>query len=149
MKFEKKDVEQIAGIIGADQVEWQTDHYRLKVTAEQVKRMLVLEIYPDTALGKNKGSMIVVYTNSSHLQLHNCSGFVVSEELGEVTFVGENAGFISGLVVEKEAACSLYANISRDLISSDFTRLGVEVMLSGVALSLAEDIFDPDSESDK
>ncbi len=141
MKFEKSHVDQIAAIVGADQIEWETDHYRLKVVAEQVKRMLVLEIYPETSLGKKKGSMVVVYTGGAHLQLHNCSGFVLSEELGEVTFVAETEGFISGLVVEKEAACSLYSNIARDLISSDFTRLGVEVMLSGVALSLAEGIM--------
>ena len=142
MKFEKSQVDDIARIIGADQVEWETDHYRLKVIAEQVKRMLVVEIYPETTLGKTKGSMVVVYAGGAHLQLHNCSGFVLSEELGEVTFVGETERFISGLVVEKEAACSLYSNIARDLISSDFTKLGVEVMLSGVALSLAEDIID-------
>ncbi len=141
MKFEKSQVDDIARIIGADQIEWETDHYRLKVIAEQVKRMLVLEIYPETTLGKTKGSLVVVYAGGAHLQLHNCSGFVLSEELGEVTFVGETEGFISGLVVEKEAACSLYSNIARDLISSDFTKLGVEVMLSGVALSLAEDII--------
>ena len=142
MKFEKSQVDDIARIIGADQIEWETDHYRLKVIAEQVKRMLVLEIYPETTLGKTKGSLVVVYAGGAHLQLHNCSGFVLSEELGEVTFVGETEGFISGLVVEKEAACSLYSNIARDLISSDFTKLGVEVMLSGVALSLAEDIIE-------
>jgi hypothetical protein len=142
MKFERTQIDQIAAIIGADQVEWETDHYRLKVVAEQVKRMLVLEVYPETSLGKKKGSMIVVYAGGAHLQLHNCSGFVLSDELGEVTFIGETEGFISGLVVEKEAACSLYSNIARDLISSDFTKLGVEVMLSGVALSLAEEIID-------
>jgi len=45
------------------------------------------------------------------------------------------------LVVERQAACSLYANVIRDLISGDFTKFGVEVMLSGVALSLAEEII--------
>ena len=146
MKFEKHEIDEIARVIGADSAELQTDHYRFKVVAEQVNRMLVLEVYPDITLGKNKGSLIVVYSGGAHLQLHNCSGFVVSEELGEVTFVSESQGFISGLVVEKEAACSLYSNIARDLISSDFTKLGVEVMLSGVALSLAEEIIDPEDE---
>jgi len=146
MKFEKHEIDEIARVIGAESAELQTDHYRFKVVAEQVNRMLVLEVYPDITLGKNKGSLIVVYSGGAHLQLHNCSGFVVSEELGEVTFVSESQGFISGLVVEKEAACSLYSNIARDLISSDFTKLGVEVMLSGVALSLAEEIIDTDDE---
>ena len=58
-----------------------------------------------------------------------------------MTFVAETENRISGLVVEREAACSLYAEINRDLISSDFSKFGVEVMLSGVALSLAEDLF--------
>ena len=34
-----------------------------------------------------------VYTPNAHLQLHFCSGFVVSEMLNEVTFVGEALPF--------------------------------------------------------
>jgi hypothetical protein len=79
--------------------------------------------------------------------LHNVSGYVISEELGEVTFVGEDVGKISGLVVEKDAGCAFYANVKRELISGDFTRLGVEVMLSGVALSLAEEVLEKKKES--
>ena len=95
--------------------------------------------------------LVVVYTGNSHLQLHNCSGYVVSEELGEVTFVVEKDNQLSGLVVERGASCSLYAGMNRELISSDFTNLGVEVMLSGVAMSLAEDIIDAEykEEDDK
>jgi hypothetical protein len=137
----KADVEKIKGILGSSEAVWEVDHYRLKVTQVEEKRNLVLEIYPDTALGNKRGALIVVYTGGAHLQLHNCSGYVVSEELGEVTFVAECAGRLSGLVVEREAASSLYAEVNSDLISSDFSKFGVEVMLSGVALSLAEDLF--------
>jgi hypothetical protein len=66
---------------------------------------------------------------------------VVSDELGEVTFIAETPERLSGLVVERGASCSSYSAINRELISSDFTQLGVEVMLSGVALSLAEEIL--------
>ncbi|MFH2056404.1 MAG: hypothetical protein ABIJ61_10630 [bacterium] len=144
--FKQEDIDKIAAIIGAAETGWETDHFRLKLVQREEQRSLVLEIYPDTELGKERGALIVVYTGAAHLQLHNCSGFVTSEELGEVTFVAESEDRISGLVVEREAACSLYAEINRDLISSDFSTLGVEVMLSGVALSLAEDIFDEDDE---
>lgn len=141
--FTKDDVDKIASCLGAVSVNDMKDHYRLKVFNPQEKRGLSLEIYPETSLGKKKkGAMVVVYTTGSHLQLHNLSGFVVSEELGEVTFVGESGGRIAGLVVEREAACSLYANVNRELISSDFSKFGVEVMLSGVALSLAEDLLE-------
>ncbi len=140
--FGPDELEQIRSTLAAADSSWEGDHHRFKITQTEEKRSLVLEIYPKTQLGKSSGALIVVYTGATHLQLHNCSGFVVSEELGEVTFVSEEKDKISGLVVEREAACSLYSSINRDLISSDFSKLGVEVMLSGVALSLAEELFD-------
>ncbi len=147
--FSKKDIDSIAACLKTEQVSAEKECYRLKVSHPAEKRWVTLEIYPQTSLGKKRGSMIVVYSGNSHLQLHGCSGYVISEELGEVTFVAESEGKISGLVVEREAACSLYANVNRDLISGDFTKLGVEVMLSGVALSLAEDILEAKSVSKK
>lgn len=142
MNFTKVDVEKIARVLSAEKITFEKDHFRLKVTNRDEKRILVLEMYPEIVLGKTRGMLVVVYTGNSHLQLHNCTGYVVSEELAEVTFVAENANQLSGLVVEKGASCSLYASLNRELISSDFTQLGVEVMLSGVALSLAEEVLD-------
>ncbi len=143
----KEDIEKIAGCLGHPEVSDLKDHYRLKLVKPEEKRQLSLEIYPEVALAEeSRGALVVVYTHNCHLQLHNCTGYVVSEELGEVTFVSESAGKISGLVVEREAACSLYTNVNRGLISDDFTRFGVEVMLSGVALSLTEDILKDDDQ---
>jgi hypothetical protein len=68
---------------------------------------------------------------------------VVSEVLGEVTFIAEEKGKISGLIVERQGGCSLFANVDRALVSGDFTKLGPEVMLSGIALSLTEPAFEP------
>lgn len=141
VQFTKDDAEKIASVIGAQQMIFETDHYRFKVDNTEEKRTLVMEVYPETSLGKTRGMLIVIYTGNSHLQLHNCTGYVVSEELGEVTFVSESEEKLSGLVVERGASCSQYAAINRELISSDFTQLGVEVMLSGVALSLAEEVL--------
>lgn len=143
----KEDIDKIAGCLGRPEVSDLKDHYRLKLVKPDEKRQLSLEIYPEVALDEEStGALVVVYTHNCHLQLHNCTGYVVSEELGEVTFVSESAGKISGLVVEREAACSLYTNVNRKLISDDFTRFGVEVMLSGIALSLAEDILKDDDQ---
>jgi len=140
--FTHEDISKIALCLGDPEVSDNKDHFRLKVVNHGEKRQLSLEIYPEVSLGElAKGALIVVYTQNCHLQLHDCSGYVISNELGEVTFITESPGKISGLVVEREAACSLYSNAERGLISDDFTRFGVEVMLSGVALSLAEDIL--------
>lgn len=143
VEFTDKDADRVVNVLGADNYTKHDDYYRIRLENREEKRLLTLEIYPSIQLGDTEGMLAVVYTASSHLQLHNCSGYVCSEELGEVTFVAETNGTISGLVVEQVAGCSLYAGINRKLISSDFTKLGVEVMLSGVALSLAEDIINP------
>jgi hypothetical protein len=144
VNFAEKEVARVVSVLNAAEHTWHEDHYRIRLENREERRLLTLEIYPKILLGDKEGMLVVAYTASAHLQLHNCSGFVTSEELGEVTFVAETNGTLSGLVVEQGAGCSLYAGINRKLISSDFTKLGVEVMLSGVALSLAEEIIDPE-----
>ncbi|MDD4050728.1 MAG: hypothetical protein PHR28_02360 [candidate division Zixibacteria bacterium] len=144
--FSDADAARVVAVLNADKYVFQDDHYRIRLENREEKRLLTLEIYPRILLGDREGMLVVVYTASAHLQLHHCSGYVCSEELGEVTFVAETDGTLSGIVVEQGAACSLYAGIDRRLISSDFTKLGVEVMLSGVALSLAEEIISPPKE---
>lgn len=116
--------------------------HRFEVGGVDGKYRLALEVYPNIRIGNRRGNLISVYTETAHLQLHFCSGYVVSEMLGEVTFVGEQGGTLCGLIVEKQGGCSLYANVDRSLLSGDFTQLGPEVMLSGIALSLTDTILD-------
>ncbi len=120
-------------------------HYRFEVAGKEPHRKLVLEVYPQIRIGDARGNLISVYTETSHLQLHYCSGFVLSDMLGEVTFVGEHNGRLAGLIIEKEGGCSLYANVDRSLLSGDFTQLGPEVMLSGIALSLTDGILEEEA----
>jgi hypothetical protein len=117
-------------------------NFRFEIAPQDPVRKLALEIYPAIPIGKRRGTLISVYTTTSHLQLHFCSGYVISEVLGEVTFVGEQGGKVSGLIIEKEGGCSLFANVDRALVSGDFTQLGPEVMLSGIALSLTDTILE-------
>ncbi len=124
-------------------------NYRFEVAGKDAHRRLALEIYPQIRIGHEKGNLVSVYTESSHLQLHFCSGYVLSEMLGEVTFVGEQNGKLSGLIIEKEGGCSLYANVDRSLLSGDFTQLGPEVMLSGIALSLTDTILESPNEASR
>ncbi|RMF58049.1 MAG: hypothetical protein D6743_18175 [Calditrichaeota bacterium] len=140
MKFTKKDVEEISKALGVEAKLW-GNNYRFVIENKEAGRKISLEIYPDIPIGKKRGNLISVYTYDTHLQLHFCTGYVVSEMLGEVTFVGEHGGHLSGLTIEREAGCSLYANVDSSLLSGDFTKLGPEVMLSGIALSLTEDIL--------
>ncbi|MCR4438370.1 MAG: hypothetical protein QHJ34_04920 [bacterium] len=138
--FAKKDIDKIAKVLGVPPKRM-TNNYRFLLENKEDGRRLSLEIYPDIPIGEKEGNLISVYTGNTHLQLHFCTGYVVSEVLGEVTFVGEHQGRLAGLIVEKEAGCSLYANVDASLLSGDFTQLGPEVMLSGIALSLTEHLL--------
>ena len=118
------------------------NQYRSVLYNEENQRKLTLEIYTDMAIGKKQGNLVSVFTSSAHAQLHFCSGFVASDMLGEVTFIGEHNGHLSGIIIEKDAAFSIYSNVDNKLLTEDFTKLGPEVMLSGIALSLAEHLLD-------
>jgi hypothetical protein len=146
MELNAESVEKLARTLGAKSVHDDGDLFRVRLEHESDSRILLLELYPRNSEGRGAGPMAVVYTGNSHLQLHNITGWVESEELGEVTFVSESGGRLSGLVIESGASCSLYAQVDRSLLKGDFTNLGVEVMLSGVALSLTEDILEDDPE---
>jgi len=124
------------------------DQYRAVLENPEQNRKLTLEIYPEILIGENTGNLVCVFTSSAHAQLHFCTGFVASEVLGEVVFIGDQKGYLSGIIVEKAAACSIYSNVDSALLSSDFTKLGPEVMLSGVALSLAEHLLEENLDSD-
>ena len=140
--FTNDDIKVIAKLLNDAEIFSLQDHWRIKVENREENRRLSIDIYPRASLSEKKhGALVAVYAGNSHLQLHECRGYVISEELGEVTFVSDADNKLSGLVIEREAACSLYANADKDLLSDDFTKLGVEVMLSGVALALAEEII--------
>lgn len=139
-QFTEKEIAQISALLGVEGKS-RGNNYRFELLNSESGNKLVLEIYPDIPIGKKNGNLISVFTQNTHLQLHFCTGFVLSEYLGEITFVAENEGHLSGLTIEKEAGCSLYANVDSNMLSGDLTQLGPEVMLSGIALSLAEDIL--------
>lgn len=143
--FKNDDIQKISKILGTP-AKHKGNNYRFEIENKDNGRKLALEIYPDIQIGHSKGNLISVYTPTAHLQLHFCTGYVVSEMLGEVTFVGEEGGKLSGLIIEREGGSSLYANVDRSILSGDFTTLGPEVMLSGIALSLTETVLPLPSE---
>ncbi len=138
--FRASDLKKLGKVLGVS-AKQKGNNIRFELVGKESGRKLSLEIYPNIAIGRRKGNLVSVYTSSAHLQLHFCSGFVVSSVLQEVTFVGEQDGKLSGLTIEREGGCSLYANVDREMLSGDFTRLGPEVMLSGIALSLTETLL--------
>ena len=145
--FSETDLDRIASVLGADFTQ-DGDLARLELAHEESGRRLTLEVLrdiealPEEIAARQPATLISVYAVSSFLQLQGCTGYIASEELGEVIFFGRRGGTTNGLVVEREAGCSLYANVDDALLSSDFTTLPPEMIMSSVALSMTETIFD-------
>ncbi len=138
--FHDEDINIISKVLKVQPVK-RVDHYRFVLENTKDRRRLALEIYPGVPIGDKKSNLISIYTQNTHIQLHFCTGYVPSESLGEVIFFGENRGRISGIIVEKEAGCSVYSNVDASILSGDFTQLAPEVMMSGIALSVAEHLL--------
>lgn len=139
-KFTENDIDIITKVLGVEPVK-RVDNFRFVLENPKEKRRLSLEIYPDIPIGTDQGNLISVYTMNTHMQLHFCTGYAPSESLGEVIFIGEHQDRLSGIIVEKEAGCSFYANVQKHILSGDFTQLAPEIMLSGIALSVAEHLI--------
>ncbi len=145
--FSDADIDRIAAVLGATPKR-EAGHplVRFELRDEGSGRELSLEILravdlPERVAERQAGNLVSIYAASSFLQLQGCTGYIASQELGEVIFFGRRGGTTNGLVVEREAGCSLYANVDDALLSSDFTQLPPEMIMSSVALSMTETIF--------
>ncbi len=142
-KFSEEDIKQIEKVLNTT-FNKRDDQYRAVLENKEEGRRLTMEIYPDLQIGERKGVLISIFTPYTHSQLHFCTGYVASEVLQEVTFFAEFSGRLSGIIVERQAGCSIFTNVDRKLLSGDFSQLAPEVMLSGIALSLTEPLLGGD-----
>lgn len=133
----KDDFKKISNVLECEVVE-RADCTRFLLINEEEGRKLTFEIYQDIEICDKRGNLITVYTGNTHVQLHFVNGYIASESLGEVLFVSAKETAVSGMVIAKEAACNIYANVDNKVISGDFTSMAPEVMISGIALSIAE-----------
>ncbi len=140
MKFTQEDIEAIAGALDAE-VKKSGDNFRLTISNEEAGRKISLEVNPDAQLGAERGSLVQVYTSNAFLQVQFCIGYIFSRMSGEVTFVTRHAGRVTGLVVEKEAGCSLYANIDEGAISGNYAKMSSEASIAAISLSFAEQLL--------
>jgi len=135
--FTKSDIATIGKVLGVTG-RLKGNNFRFELSNAKANRQMALEIYPNISIGKKKGNLISAYTHNTHFQLQFCSGYVISKDVGEVTFVGETKDKVSAIVIEKEGGCTFYANVDRKILSGDYRMVSIDVMLAGIALSLTE-----------
>lgn len=138
-ELSKDQLQTISKVLGAP-FKSEGNLYRLELHDASNSRKLAIELHIGLEVSGRKMNMVSAYARETFLQLHYCTGFVASALLNQVTFFGRQSGHVSGLIVEKEAGCSLYANVDEALITGDFTHLPPELMMGSVALSLTESV---------
>lgn len=110
--------------------------YSFRITNSKLNNSIALDIYLD----ENCDNLISLYSENSHLQLQSCKYFIISQMLEEVIFYSDSGNKISGLIISRQGDCSLYSNVDKLTLSSDFMSLNSEKLLSAVALSVIESI---------
>lgn len=108
---------------------------------KHTRQSLVFTIYADVDLGKGRnGALISAQTHHGYYELHECHGYMVFEP-DEIIFVNASKDRVSSLIIGKQCTCSMYSNISRDILSADFAALDPSVLLSAMQLSITEEIL--------
>lgn len=142
--FSDADIQRIEAVLGTE-AKKDDSFARFELSDTESGRRITLEIHRNVAspglTDTDQTTLVSVYAPASFLQLQGCTGFMSSKDLGEVLFVARSGETANGLVVERNAGCSLYANVDTRLLSTDFTRLPPELIMSSVALSVTEDLF--------
>ncbi len=139
-QFTKENIDAISKVLETEAKPLGDDVYRLEVVNKEEQRKLALEIHLGLDVNGENMNMVSVYAQNTFLQLHNCTAFIASEMLKQVTFFGRDGERTSGLIVETGAGCSLYSNVSEAILNSDFTQLPEDLMMCAIALSLTESV---------
>ncbi len=141
-QFTTENIENIGKVLGATPKPLGDDVFRIEVKNEEENAKLALEIHLGLEANGKQMNLVSVYSHNTFIQLQNCTAFVASDILEQVTFFGKSGDKTSGLIVDKAAGCSLYANVDESIISGDFTALPEDLMMCGIALSLTESMDD-------
>jgi hypothetical protein len=141
-QFTKENIDAIGTVLGATPKPLGDDVYRIEVINQEENAKLALEIHLGLEANGKQMNLVSVYSFNTFLQLQNCTAFIASDILEQVTFFGKSGEKTSGLIVDKAAGCSLYANVDESIISGDFTQLPEDLMMCGIALSLTESMDD-------
>lgn len=137
--FTPENIDEISKVLNAPSK--QTGKvFRFSIYGETGETKAALEIHMGLEMDGKKTNLVSIYSHNVFLQLHNCTGFVASETLQQVTFFGKTGGQTTGLILEKNGGVNIYANVDESLLSGDFTRLPPEIMMCSVALSLTESL---------
>ncbi|MDZ7693365.1 MAG: hypothetical protein U5K69_19985 [Balneolaceae bacterium] len=100
-EFTKGNIDAIAKILNTRAKPLGNDVFRFEVSDPEEGRRLALEIHLGMEINGERMNMVSVYAQNTFLQLHNCTAFIASDMLKQVTFFGRQENMTSGLIVKR------------------------------------------------
>ncbi len=139
-KFADTDIKKISDILSCPPKQFGSGwSWQMKNT--ETGQGLVFSIYNEVGLGGGKtGVLVSVQTQHGYFELHDCNGYLIFEP-DEVIFLSATGDKVSSMSIGRSATCSLYSNISRDILNADFAALDPAVLLSAMQLSITESVL--------
>lgn len=138
--FKEQDIQEICKVLNAKCHEHEGS-WTLQLVNNETKQSLVVSIYNKVKLGKTKsGSLISVQTLHGYFEIHDLIGYLIFEP-DEVIFVQSDNTSVSCMIIGKQCTCSLFTNINKEILKSDFNTLDPAVLMSAMQLSLTESIL--------
>lgn len=139
-RFTYSDISSIERILG-EVFSAQENSWTWKLKSQETKQTLIFTIYNDAKLNSNNaGVLISIQTQYGYFELHDCNAFLVFEP-DEIIFINSQENKMSSLVIGKSATCSLFSNIDKSILNSDFSSLDPAVLLAAMQLSITESIL--------
>lgn len=138
MQFLNKDIEAINAIIGLP-TEAGENSKTWKMYNEKTGQSIIFTLAEYSNEGKIS-TLVSAQNNQGYFELHNCSSYMVFEP-NEIIFIESSTSDISTLTISNEANISMFANINRELLHSDFITLEPPLLLSAMQLSLIESLI--------
>ena len=138
--FSSDDIRRITETLGGEP-QTSGEETSVRITNPASRQSLSVSIHNDVELGRDhRGALVVAQTQHGYFELHDCAGFMIFEP-DEVIFISTNGEHISSIVVGRQCTCSMFVNIRREILTTDFTRLDPRVLMSAMQLSLTEEIL--------
>lgn len=133
-------IEQIIKVLG-NPIESFPNNWNWKLIDENSKQVLFLSLYLEV---QNPSKMLVnlvsVQTSYGYFELHGFTK-ILPIEPDEIAFISINENKLNCMIIGKNCTCSLYSNIDKSLIKTNFSTLDNPLLLSAMQLALFEDLL--------
>ena len=105
-----------------------------KMMNQDAEKPLVISLFKKNKKSGQLINIISAQTMHGYYELHNIIDYIVFEP-DEIIFISKDKDFLSCLIVGSNGSCSLFSNINRSILTTDFSKLPTsEILQTGQAM---------------